>query len=93
MLVPCILGSSFPSRGLSLPICKMGMLDQLCRVHAHGHAATPTVHLQNFSSSQTETLPPLPSPQALAPTILLPVSVNVSPLGTSSTWDGAVFVP
>lgn len=39
-LVPCTSGSSSPSRGLSLPICQVSMLDQICRAHAPGHAAT-----------------------------------------------------
>ena len=54
-------------------------------------------HIQNFSSSQTETLPPLntesPSPPpALATSILLSVSVTVTTPGTSYEWNHAALV-
>ena len=54
-------------------------------------------HLQNISSSQTETLSPLnpespPLPQPLATSILLSVSTNLAAPRPSYKWNHAAFV-
>ena len=64
--------------------------------HSHGVLPSPAPTPRTCPSAHTDTVPikyELPSPllQPLTPTVLLPVPVNLVPLGTSCAWHQIVF--